>query len=99
MGNLFAQGSNVGSSVIVYERGIQILRHSPPHYRVSLISLPGVYFAPESGSDMDDANGKLTLGGADPTKETGTLNYFARSAAYPYSRYVLLFSRHSILTA
>lgn len=28
----------------------------------------GVYFAPESGSDADDTNGKLALGGAGPPK-------------------------------
>jgi hypothetical protein len=35
----------------------------------------GVYFAPESGSDTDDANGELTLGGTDSTKYTGTITY------------------------
>lgn len=36
----------------------------------------GVYFAPESGSDQNDANGELTLGGADSSKYTGALTYF-----------------------
>lgn len=36
----------------------------------------GVYFAPEAGSDNDDANGELTLGGVDSSKYTGTLTYF-----------------------
>jgi hypothetical protein len=36
----------------------------------------GVYFKPESGSDSDDANGELTLGGADSSKYTGALTYF-----------------------
>ncbi|KZP04208.1 acid protease [Athelia psychrophila] len=35
----------------------------------------GVYYAPESGSDDDDANGELTLGGVDPTKYTGSIVY------------------------
>lgn len=36
----------------------------------------GVYFKPESGSDTDDTNGELTLGGTDSSKYTGTLTYF-----------------------
>jgi hypothetical protein len=36
----------------------------------------GVYFAPEAGSDNDDANGELTLGGVDSSKYKGTLTYF-----------------------
>lgn len=47
----------------------------------------GVYFKPESGSDTDDANGELTLGGVDTSKYTGTLTYFAKSATSPYSYY------------
>ncbi|OAA50794.1 Peptidase aspartic [Beauveria brongniartii RCEF 3172] len=35
----------------------------------------GVYFKPEAGSDTNDNNGELTLGGVDSTKYTGTLNY------------------------
>ncbi|KAH7357065.1 putative aspartic protease [Rhexocercosporidium sp. MPI-PUGE-AT-0058] len=38
----------------------------------------GVSFKPESGSDTDDANGELTLGGVDTSKYTGTLTYFPR---------------------
>lgn len=39
----------------------------------------GVYFKPETGSDTDDTNGELTLGGVDTTKYTGTLTYFPKS--------------------
>jgi len=35
----------------------------------------GVYYTAESGSDDDDANGELTLGGTDSTKYTGTITY------------------------
>jgi len=35
----------------------------------------GVYFAPESGSDQDDANGELTLGGIDSTRYSGSITY------------------------
>jgi hypothetical protein len=35
----------------------------------------GVYFAPESGSDDDDANGELTLGGTDSSKYSGSITY------------------------
>ncbi|KAM3524133.1 hypothetical protein MY4038_007874 [Beauveria bassiana] len=35
----------------------------------------GVYFKPEAGSDTNDNNGELTLGGVDGTKYTGALNY------------------------
>lgn len=47
----------------------------------------GVYFKPESGSDTDDANGELTLGGVDTSKYTGTLTYFSKSNTSPYSYY------------
>lgn len=36
----------------------------------------GVSFLPESGSDDDDTNGELTLGGVDTTKYSGALTYF-----------------------
>lgn len=35
----------------------------------------GVYFKSETGSDTNDNNGELTLGGVDDTKYTGALNY------------------------
>jgi len=35
----------------------------------------GVYFADESGSDTDDANGVLTLGGTDSSLYTGSITY------------------------
>lgn len=43
----------------------------------------GVYFKPESGSDTNDVNGELTLGGVDTTKYTAPLTYFptAKSGA------------------
>lgn len=47
----------------------------------------GVYFKPESGSDTNDANGELTLGGTDTSKYSGTLTYFPRltsGSASPY---------------
>ncbi|KAF9513530.1 hypothetical protein BS47DRAFT_1376699 [Hydnum rufescens UP504] len=47
----------------------------------------GVYFHPESGSDTDDTNGELTLGGTDSTKFTGTLSCFPKSTTSPYSLY------------
>ncbi|KAF5983797.1 hypothetical protein FCOIX_3013 [Fusarium coicis] len=36
----------------------------------------GVSFKPESGSDDNDNNGELTLGGVDSSKYTGSLTYF-----------------------
>ncbi|KAE8444142.1 hypothetical protein EG329_000830 [Mollisiaceae sp. DMI_Dod_QoI] len=36
----------------------------------------GVSFSPESGSDTDDTNGELTLGGTDSSKYTGSITYF-----------------------
>ena len=36
----------------------------------------GVYFKPESGSDNDDNNGELTLGGTDSSKYSGSITYF-----------------------
>ena len=36
----------------------------------------GVSFRPESGSDDDDTNGELTLGGTDTSKYSGALTYF-----------------------
>ncbi|KAF7981782.1 hypothetical protein HWV62_31865 [Athelia sp. TMB] len=41
----------------------------------------GVSFAPESGSDDDDANGELTLGGTDSSKYTGSITYAAKSTS------------------
>ncbi|KAF7968489.1 hypothetical protein HWV62_30483 [Athelia sp. TMB] len=41
----------------------------------------GVSFAPESGSDDDDANGELTLGGTDASKYTGSITYAAKSTS------------------
>ncbi|TVY37835.1 Polyporopepsin [Lachnellula subtilissima] len=35
----------------------------------------GVSFSPESGSDTDDTNGELTLGGTDSSKYTGSITY------------------------
>ncbi|KZP09214.1 acid protease [Athelia psychrophila] len=42
----------------------------------------GVYFAPESGSDTDDANGELTFGAADSSKYTGSITYTPKTGNY-----------------
>ncbi|KAE9372610.1 putative cathepsin E [Stipitochalara longipes BDJ] len=47
----------------------------------------GVSFQPESGSDTDDTNGELTLGGTDSTKYTGTLTYFPKLTSGDASPY------------
>ncbi|TGO07532.1 hypothetical protein BTUL_0268g00020 [Botrytis tulipae] len=47
----------------------------------------GVYFKPESGSDDDDTNGELTLGGVDTTKYTGALTYFPKATSGAVSSY------------
>ncbi|KAK0108851.1 hypothetical protein ONS96_002691 [Cadophora gregata f. sp. sojae] len=47
----------------------------------------GVSFRPESGSDSDDANGELTLGGVDSSKYSGTLQYFPRLTSGTASSY------------
>ncbi|KAF7854477.1 uncharacterized protein EAF02_011652 [Botrytis sinoallii] len=47
----------------------------------------GVYFKPESGSDDDDTNGELTLGGVDTSKYTGTLTYFPKATSGDASNY------------
>ncbi|KAF7321184.1 Aspartic protease [Mycena chlorophos] len=47
----------------------------------------GVYFAPESGSDVDDPNGELALGGVDSSKYTGTLTYVSVTKTSPYNEY------------
>jgi len=47
----------------------------------------GVSFRPESGSDTDDTNGELTLGGTDSSKYTAPLTYFSTlksGSAAPY---------------
>ncbi|KAF8317957.1 putative aspartyl protease [Clavulina sp. PMI_390] len=58
-------------------------------YNAGTISVEvlGIYFAPKPLPDVDAANGELTIGGVDPTKYTGTLTYFPRSAAPHYSSY------------
>ncbi|KAK4498597.1 hypothetical protein PRZ48_011256 [Zasmidium cellare] len=47
----------------------------------------GVYFKPESGSDSDDTNGELTLGGTDTSKYSGTLTYFPKLTSGSASAY------------
>ncbi|KAF7351761.1 Aspartic protease [Mycena sanguinolenta] len=47
----------------------------------------GVSFAPESGSDEDDINGELTLGGTDSTKFTGDITYTPKTTASLYTDY------------
>lgn len=47
----------------------------------------GVSFRPEQGSDTDDANGELTLGGTDSSKYSGSISYFptlTSGSAAPY---------------
>jgi len=41
----------------------------------------GVYFHPESGSDDDDTNGELTLGGVDSSKYSGSITYFPKATS------------------
>lgn len=38
----------------------------------------GVSFRPETGSDTDDTNGELTLGGTDSSKYSGSITYFSQ---------------------
>lgn len=47
----------------------------------------GVSFQPISGSDVEDTNGELTLGGVDTTKYTGTLTYYPKLASGTASPY------------
>jgi hypothetical protein len=47
----------------------------------------GVSFRPESGSDTDDTNGELTLGGTDSSKYSGTLTYFSKLTSGDASYY------------
>lgn len=47
----------------------------------------GVYFSPESGSDTDDTNGELTLGGVDSSKYSGSLTYFPKLTSGTASQY------------
>ncbi|KAF7363006.1 Acid protease [Mycena venus] len=47
----------------------------------------GVSFLPESGSDDDDTNGELTLGGTDSSKFTGSITFVSRTATSPYSEF------------
>lgn len=47
----------------------------------------GVSFAPESGSDDDDANGTLTFGGADSSKYTGSITYADKSTKNDFANY------------
>jgi hypothetical protein len=47
----------------------------------------GVSFAPESGSDTDDTNGELTLGGTDSSKYSGSITYFSKLTSGDSSPY------------
>ncbi|KAJ7258382.1 aspartic peptidase domain-containing protein [Mycena haematopus] len=47
----------------------------------------GVSFAPESGSDTDDTNGELTLGGTDSTKFSGSITFVTRTTASPFNEF------------
>jgi len=46
-----------------------------------------VSFRPESGSDTDDTNGELTLGGVDSSKYSGSLTYFSKLTSGEASSY------------
>ncbi|KAJ6563812.1 aspartic peptidase domain-containing protein [Mycena capillaripes] len=47
----------------------------------------GVSFLPESGSDDDDTNGELTLGGTDASKFTGSITFVPRTTTSPYNEF------------
>jgi len=47
----------------------------------------GVSFRPESGSDIDDTNGELTLGGTDSTKFTGSITFTPITTTSPYNEF------------
>jgi hypothetical protein len=47
----------------------------------------GVYFAPESGSDDDDANGELTFGGVDSSRYSGAITYTPALTSGDYAPY------------
>jgi hypothetical protein len=47
----------------------------------------GVSFAPETGSDIDDTNGELTLGGTDSTKFTGSISFTPITTVSPYNEF------------
>lgn len=47
----------------------------------------GVSFRPESGSDADDTNGELTLGGTDSSKYSGSISYFPKLSSGDASSY------------
>ncbi|KAJ7444804.1 aspartic peptidase domain-containing protein [Mycena galericulata] len=47
----------------------------------------GVSFLPESGSDEDDTNGELTLGGTDPSKFTGSITFVPKTTVSPYNEF------------
>lgn len=74
-----------GSIVSVSDDNKMLSRESHHYSWFQSTETLGVYFKPESGSDTDDANGELTLGGVDTSKYTGTLTYFSKSTTSPYS--------------
>lgn len=47
----------------------------------------GVSFRPEPGSDTDDTNGELTLGGTDSSKYSGSIAYFPKLTSGTASAY------------
>jgi len=47
----------------------------------------GVSFLPESGSDTDDTNGELTLGGTDSSKFSGSITFVSKTATSPYNEF------------
>lgn len=51
----------------------------------------GVHFAPNTDSSNDEANGSLTLGGTDPSKYSGKIQYFPVTSQSTYNRYARRF--------
>ncbi len=47
----------------------------------------GISFRPESGSDVDDANGELTFGGTNSSLYSGSITYFPKLASGHVSSY------------
>lgn len=81
MDNVYSHGLIVSSNLTPIGA---LLDYSRPGLKQSSEVL-GVSFVPESGSDTDDANGELTVGGVDTSKYSGAISYFPKSMTAPYS--------------